>query len=265
MLIPSDSDNKFKIHQGLLRSLSPAFLSTSEGGWAETTAGCHKFLPSDIAGSTAGSEAVISQDVVICFIAWAYVGDYQTEAVGVTSLFLAAEYPTVMSKSNKRGKKNLTLGVVGNVGWGTQEIIPPTEEQKPSISEITPEVEDLTLSPPTKRPDHLLLNIQIYTFATIYLIEPLRLVAQQKIIRYLQEGEGRRLNLTEPMLSVLEYAVIYLAEGDTLLDWLARYASWKLDLFRAEKERWELLIKEDEWKLSGLLMKYVASSEESPF
>lgn len=64
---------------------------------------------------------------------------------------------------------------------------------------------------------HLMLNTQIYVFATIYLIEGLKAVAQQKIVNYLEKSNGGNLNSTQPMLDMLEYASTHLPEDDPLL------------------------------------------------
>jgi hypothetical protein len=200
--------------------------------------------------------------VVICFIAWAYSGDYQTEAIGVSSQVLETE-ASKLSKKGKGGKKSRSM----ESDMAYHDLLNPTEL---APKDINPGSDSMTAqdasSSDTSTPTlhHLLLNVQIYAFAAIYLIEPLKAVAQQKIIAYLQQSEKARLSLTHLMYDILGYASTHLPEDDRLLDWLAKYASWKLAAFRSNKERWNAVVGRDEGKFARLVMNHVVPCS-SPF
>lgn len=81
ILIPSNSNVAFKIPKALLSSISKPFGASAEGGWIETSNGSHKFLVQD----EKRSEAEVTEDVLICFIKWAFTGQYSTEDIGMSS------------------------------------------------------------------------------------------------------------------------------------------------------------------------------------
>lgn len=219
-----------------MTSLSLAFRASSEGGWAESKSGSHKFLSSKDA-------AIVSQDVVNSFISWAYTGDYGT---GATALFKE------LAVARKKISQSLKFA---RIKQGTQ----PTLEGLQS-----------TASQGGSRPLHpLLLNTYIYVFATIYLIDPLRAVSQQKLVDFMREAvimRGYETALKVPLFEVLEYAIEHLSEGDELLDWLARWVDWNLGNFSQETERWTALIELEEGKLLNLMEKIGSSSSRvNPF
>lgn len=214
-----------------------------------------------------GRQPVVSQDVVICFIAWAYSGNYQTEAVGISSQLIDAGYSMISPKTHRKGRLSdpyVPIPPSPPVGKYMRISSNPTPAATPrdQISDLSPNTTHF-----------LLLNIQIYTFATIYHIEPLRSVAQRKIINHLRETDtfqfklsDRRMSIIEPMYSVFEYAIDYLPKDDVLMDWLAKYASWKLSQFREyNKEKWDQLVQKRESKLAGLMIKFVEASTVGPF
>lgn len=206
---------------------------------------------------------------MICFITWAYLGDYQTEAVGVSSQTLAVVEHSRRRKLSKKEQKMEDRRLMqrrGSLFYHSEEIQTEPEvskdynnEDSTPNTESTSTVQVLLSQTVECQLHHLLLNTQIYVFANIYLIEDLKAVAQQKIVNYLEKSNGGNLNSAQPMFDMLEYASTHLPEDDQLLDWLAKYVGSRLGLFRRDKEKWNAVIGRDEGKLAKLVMEYVSS------
>jgi len=232
-LVPSGSNSQLKIHQALLKSLSPAFRSTSEGGWAETDSGIHKFLENDV-----GDEADVTEYVLLCFITWAYLGDYKTETVGVNSIDTTCP-----------------------VGFGRFHGGMESAQEQATSMETT----KMTNIQPVTLPHYLVLNVQIYVFANIYLIQNLKALSQQKIIAYLELAHRNGTDLVDALFDALNYALMHLPDDDELLDFLAKYASWKLAVLRSDMGKFNALMRKSDGKLGGLLLRHVTPSHVSPF
>ena len=120
----------------------------------------------------------------------------------------------------------------------------------------------------TTKPAHpLFLHIQLYVFANVYQIDPLKNASQKKIIGYLKkvENSSSKSSYTDAIFDLFDCAFLYLPDSDPLLDWLARYAGWNLIALRQESERLENLLRTANGKFAGLLVKHVESSHKSPF
>ncbi|KAF8860796.1 hypothetical protein BDZ45DRAFT_740936 [Acephala macrosclerotiorum] len=264
-LVPSGSDTELKIHQALLKSLSPAFKSTSEGGWAETELGIHKFL-----GNTGGEDAVVTEEVLLCFITWAYLGDYNTETVDVASQVTGNNaidnFGGVKSKSVKMQGKAFPVNIYYDdagypyEGYGNQAVASATAVTKSNTSSQLG-----TSGTTTPRPHYLLLNIQIYVFANIYLIQPLKALAQEKTIAYLESKQNNRKTEIDVVVDALDYALTHLPDADELLDWLAKYSIWNIEALRSDFGRFDTLMRKADARFAGLLMKHVVPSHISPF
>lgn len=244
-LVPSGSSTKLKIHQALLKSISPALRSTSEGGWAETKSGTHKFLEDNT-----GNEAAVTESVLVCFISWSYAGDYRTETVGVSA----------------RPPQALVEAPEEDDDWvfrATSTIARSTKGSK-NKNKLAPPVSSTSTNEPVTPPHlhHLLLNVQIYVFANIYLLPELSTLAQQKIIAY---SSLNQTDEVDAVFDALDYAIIHLPEDDELLDWFAKYASWKLDILRTDMGRLNTLMKKSDGKFAGLVIKHVSRCKVSPF
>ncbi|KAE8440752.1 hypothetical protein EG329_006611 [Mollisiaceae sp. DMI_Dod_QoI] len=252
-LVPSGSNSHLKIHQALLKSLSPAFRSTSEGGWAETDSGIHKFLEND-----AGDEADVTEYVLLCFITWAYLGDYKTETVGIKSIDTTEPFVFGGSRKvgyiKKKGRRSFSVGELDDDGTESA----PEQASSTETTNMT-NIQSVTL------PHYLVLNVQIYVFANIYLIQDLKALSQQKIISYLGLGQKSRTDLVDAIFDVLNYSLMHLPDDDELLDWLAKYSSWKLEALRSDMGKFNALMQKSNGKLGGLLLRHVVPTHISPF
>ncbi|CZR50147.1 uncharacterized protein PAC_00019 [Phialocephala subalpina] len=149
ILIPSNSNTAFKIPKALLSSVSKPFGASAEGGWIETSNGSHKFLVQD----ENGSEADVTENVLVCFIKWAFTGQYSTDDVGISSQvdnLRAFEYSAVEEENHiqiwgtKKGKKGLKKHV-------SYVLEPPSAPEL--VEETAPEPEWETTPEPAPEPE----------------------------------------------------------------------------------------------------------------
>ncbi|KAF8860793.1 hypothetical protein BDZ45DRAFT_672297 [Acephala macrosclerotiorum] len=157
ILIPSNSNAAFKIPKALLSSISKPFGASAEGGWIETGNGSHKFLVQD----ESGSEADVTENVLICFIKWAFTGQYSTEDVGISS-HVEQQIPQTEEPDfwgiSKKGKKNRKFGrtepsfveeTPPPSDWPEPESEPPADEF-PVETEAPPAEEASLAEPPAE-------------------------------------------------------------------------------------------------------------------
>ena len=111
----------------------------------------------------------------------------------------------------------------------------------------------------------LILHVQVYVFATIYLIPTLQTLSKAKISLYLQKIQNSKSkdSYTPAIFDLIEHASSYLEEEDPLLNWLAKYASWNLVSLREDKGRLDGLL--GDGKFMGLLIRHVLPSNGIPF
>ncbi|KAF4618132.1 hypothetical protein G7Y89_g14977 [Cudoniella acicularis] len=327
-LIPSNSDTPVNIHEQLL-SISPILFAACKRDWEEGKKKQYKFKEYNNAEEEDEDCFVeVTKEMLVCFVRWAYIGDYTTEAVGVSSedepvviedepavfedqpvVFewgstwgQPMESPMPSTKKGKRGKKGKTVVVHSLPRVEEPELVPSEEPPPPEppieeeVLESAPEPEDcpspsadaeaskgkepgsssttnhyLQMIPPS--PLHpLYLHIQLYVFAHIYLISPLSTLALSKIKTHLQKAENafyhftnNKNKTTNEIFDVLEYAFSTLPESDELIEWLARYASWKLGDLREEWERLERLLRVDDGRFAVMLVRFVVPGQVNPF
>ena len=275
--MPSDSDTPLQIHERLLASVSPVLRAAQQGRWEESASRVYKFLKGDD-----GFYEDVTRETLTCFIRWAYLGDYSTEIVGISSYVeehFVEPTPDVWESSWAH-----TIGKKGKKGrWRDEDMTDPTPRPEPEPlsgtkggpSEETiqdaDKVNEIQASgsriETTTRIHPLFLHIQLYVFANVYLMSSLKEISKHKIIAYLKKVENSHSMgpYTNVIFDLLDCASSYLPDSDPLLDWLARYASWKLALLRQESERLENLVRKADGKFAGLLIRHVVPSQRSPF
>lgn len=243
--------------------MSPPLSAAYQREWKESKSRVYKFLKDDD-----GFYINVTKDLLICFVRWAYIGDYSTEIVGISSFVeerVIAEdvvgeddWDFGMSKRKKgknRGKQDLRA----------DEIPPATAETPSDRHDQLGGGEEGPSIGTTNTVDPLSLHIQLYVFANIYLIDALKDVSKRKIIEYLQKVE--RSPSKAPYMTMtfglLEYASLYLSDDDPLLDWLGRYASWNLTALRQDARRLENLL--GDGKFAVLLIRHVCPNQRNPF
>ncbi|KAH6714512.1 hypothetical protein BKA61DRAFT_360661 [Leptodontidium sp. MPI-SDFR-AT-0119] len=262
-LLPSDSDSPVYIHERLLSSVSPPLSAAYQGEWKESKSRAYKFLQDD-----EGFYTDVTRDLLICFVRWAYLGDYSTEMIGIPSF---VEEPVAMEEVF--------------VHDGFSFMIPKVEKDKicgsqdTSVDEIPPAAPDTPIArhdkfdggekgPSTEMAnavDPLHLHIQLYVFANIYLIDALKDVSKEKILEYLRKVDKSlsKAPYTTKIFGLLEYASRHLSDDDPLLNWLGRYASWNLTALRQDARRLENLL--GDGKFAVLLIRHVRPSQRNPF
>ncbi|KAF4618130.1 hypothetical protein G7Y89_g14978 [Cudoniella acicularis] len=135
--------------------------------------------------------------------------------------------------------------------------------KEPEIT--TPSTNHSYITPP--EPLHpLYLHIQLYVFSHIYLIKPLTALASTKIKTHLQKShQTSTRNITTETFDLLEYAFSNLPEKNELLEWLARYSSWKLGELREESGRLERLLEIEGGKFAKAMVRHVLSGKKVAF
>lgn len=253
-LLPSASDSPVYIHERLLSSVSPSLSAPYQREWKESKSRVYKFLKDDDGFD-------VTKDLLICFVRWAYIGDYSTEIVGISSFVEERVVAEVVveeddwdfgTSKRKKGKNR-----------GKQDIYvdPPAPLETPSDrhDQLDGGEEGSSIGT-TNTVDPLSLHIQLYVFANIYLMEALKDVSKRKIIEYLQKVERStsKAPYTTMIFGLLEYASLYLSDNDPLLNWLGRYASWNLSTLRQNVQRLENLL--GDGKFAALLVRHVVPS-----
>ncbi|PVH68446.1 hypothetical protein DL98DRAFT_522744 [Cadophora sp. DSE1049] len=239
-LLPSGSDSPIYIHERLLGSVE----------WKESKSRVYKFLKDDDGFD-------VTKDLLICFVRWAYIGDYSTELVGISSFVeerVVAEDvveeddwdfgSSKRKKGKNRGKQDIYV----------DEIPPATPEALSDKHDQLDSGEEGLSIRTTNTVDPLSLHIQLYVFANIYLIDALK----DKV-----ERSTLKAPYTTMIFSLLEYASLYLSNDDPLLNWLGRYASWNLSTLRQNVRRLENLL--GDGKFATLLVRHVVPSQTNPF
>jgi len=262
-LLPSNSDNPVYIHERLLSSVSPALSAVYQREWEESKSRVYKFLKGDD-----GFYKDVTKDLLICFVRWAYIGDYSTEIVGISSFVeervvaedVVEEDDWAFGTSKRKKGKNR-----GRQDIYVDEIPPATPETPSDRHDQLDGGEEGPSIGTTNTVDPLSLHIQLYVFAKIYLIDALKDVSKRKIIEYLQKVERSpsKAPYTTMIFGLLEYASLYLSDDDPLLNWLGRYASWNLTALRQNVRRLENLL--DDGKFAALLVRHVVPSQRNPF
>lgn len=278
------------IHEALLGLVSPALRAAYQGGWEESKSKVYKFLKDDD-----GFFTDVTRELLICFVRWAYIGDYSTEIVGVASEPKKLEETTITNRSWKidhvhyidtgtdwqpikykmKGGKKCKWCVAGHKPNINPVIRDSELDQHPTLEEpaiITDEEKNLdktniatnsTSREDSSTPLHALaLHIRIYVFANIYLISTLQALSQQKIVAFLSSMQKEHTEVAM-IFDLLEHASTYLTDDDALLNWLARYASWNLETLRQDRDRLERLL--GDGKFAGLLIRHVVPSASDPF
>jgi hypothetical protein len=112
-----------------------------------------------------------------------------------------------------------------------------------------------------------LLHIKLYVFAETYMIEPLKTLSMHKLMVQLKElGSLEEGHERAAVFDVLTFAFSSrLPEQDALLQWLARYASWRLDELKQMPSSFEKLLLETDGNFATLLVRYVQKSSFNPF
>jgi len=278
-----DSKIPLQIHEHLLASISPTLAAD--------------FAPDQAENDLASFRPVgsLTEQVLICFVTWAYLGDYSTETVGISSYVDQNFYSP--NRPRRRKKRTTFWDDAPQPGpqpeyppepWAEPEPVaepePPTEpepEQEPEPQrEPEPQSPQLkvlgsgnsstlsvntpsTLSAESNHPLHL--HIQIYVFARTYRIRDLTYLARDKIITYLKLLEYAQDGHIDQIFDMLNFAVTRLRPDNTLLDWLARYSSWKLNDLKGNVARFDALLELESGLFAKLLFQYVTPRAETPF
>ncbi|KAH8679698.1 hypothetical protein BGZ60DRAFT_400462 [Tricladium varicosporioides] len=157
-LLLSNSDNPVSIHERLLSSVSPTLSAVYQREWEESKSRVYKFLKGND-----GFYTDITKDLLICFVRWAYIGDYSTEECVAEDVVVEHHWAFGTSK-RKKGKNR------GRQDIYVDEIPPATPE---TLSDRHDQL-DSGGGPfigTTNTVDPLSLYIQLYVFANIYLMD----------------------------------------------------------------------------------------------
>lgn len=264
----------------MLSNVSPTIHSAFRGDWKENHSSVYTFED-------------VTEKTLICFITWAYLGDYSSKTVGISSNVEEyvdepmptepEEYGWGVSKSRKKDKKGKR-----HSEWDRIYIVEdvPVPEPEPDLAPLC----DTEIDPQTgetKKPDDtndpqgniagesrtdtteplhpLLLHIQLYVFANIYIVDSLKTLSEQKIVIYLEKAELSEKGCTSEIFDLLDFAFSNLPEDDDLLYWLANYSSWKLGALRVDMRRLDNLLRMVDGNFSRLLARHVLPSKKSPF
>lgn len=160
------------------------------------------------------------------FIEWAYTGDYtvQQERTEDTS----AE-PIVPADDDQPAAAD-------DVMPEEEAPVPEPDDGEPAASE------EITTSDvkPDKHP--LLAHVRLYIFGGAYLIGGLKQHAFEKMKACLQNlDENNEFGMPLIAIAMMRKAFSEVSPEDDLLDWLARYASFRLDRLRAQSSFNDLL------------------------
>jgi hypothetical protein len=281
--MPSDSDTPLQIHERLLSSVSPTLRTVYQGRWEESTSRVYKFLKGND-----GFYENVTEELLTCFIRWAYLGDYSTETVGISSYVEERvaklepepgfenegwEHSFEVRGKGKKGKKSkgwdeeISTDSKARLEPEPPSIGGPCEETIQNADKVNEVQADGSGTETTKRTHPLFLHIQLYVFANIYLIGSLKAISKQKIVDYLKKVENSHSKdtYTNAIFDLLDCAFLYLPDSDPLLNWLAGYASWNLIGLRKESGRLENLLRKADGKFAVLLVRHVVPSQRNPF
>jgi len=276
-----DSNTSFNIHEGLLRSISPALSAACNNDWKECNSRRYKFREE------------VTEQVLLCFLTWAYSGDYQDDSgdgVLLSPMSIKSDTngqqnafgSTTKGKSKKEKKNRIAVAVQESTSEWPQTVERSAEEllanelpveNTHGPDGITYESSSKGVSTPAmltagkENAVHpLLLHAKLYVFAHTYLIEPLKVCAKQKIVDQLERLDSLfEGNERAAVFDILAYTFMRLPEDDLLLHWLARYASWKLDELRQMPTRFDDLLSGEDSTFVELLLRYVSRSSSNPF
>jgi hypothetical protein len=256
------SNTPFYIHEGLLRSISPALSAACRSEWKEGTVRRYKFREE------------VTEQMLLCFLTWAYHNDYHCgngedilpSSVNTRAEINGLEEATIRKKS-KKGKTTRDPDPVMDLKEPQRDDEPapesPTAEYRQAKAEKANE-ESLPAEDDVVHP--ILLHVRLYGFAHTYLIEPLKVIAKKKMIDQLQKfGNLSDSGERAAVFDVLAYAFYRLPEDDPLLYWLGRYASWRLEDLRQMPTRLDDLLSDEDSSFAKLLVRYVSNSNINPF
>jgi hypothetical protein len=181
------------------------------------------------------------------FVEWAYTGDYTVQ-----------QGPTEDTSA--------------------EPIVPADDDQPATADDVMPEEaavldpddgeprapEEITTSDvkPDKHP--LLAHIRLYIFAGVYLIGGLKQHAFEKMKACLQNlDKENEFGMPLIAIAMLRKAFSEVSPEDDLLDWLARYASFRLVRLRAQPSFNDLLRAEP--GLGARMMKWLSPASEPPW
>jgi hypothetical protein len=112
----------------------------------------------------------------------------------------------------------------------------------------------------------LLLHAKLYAFAHMYLIEPFKVSAKQKMIDQLKKIDNLAGgNERAAVFDVLDYMLSKFPEEDLLIHWLARYANWRLEELGQMPTRFDGLISGENSTPAKILLRCVFKSPINPF
>ncbi|KAI9747589.1 MAG: hypothetical protein M4579_007433 [Chaenotheca gracillima] len=239
------SDTQYKIHDALLASKSPALSAACNNGMRETGEGRMKLQG-------------VSEDVLVNFAEWAYTGEYDVDG-------------------DNRWKENSEIESLNPLKDGLWPPEPPwggsqfgfTLQKEELAEEDTdiPEMGDSEELSVDNGPTHpLLLHVQVYVFAEMYIISELKALTYQRIhqgLQFLDLTYSRRNK--EMALDVLKYAFENLPENDALVSWLSKYAAFKLCDLRRLKRRFDGLLKTSDGKFAAKVLENFEGSSKSPW
>lgn len=223
------SETSFYVHEELLKKSSPVLFSMCERKWVETQERLYRF------------DRAVSDQVISCFLSYAYNGDY---------VYCAPKTDSITSPPVDPGSKN---GSVIN------------DEETTTVK--NGEDDKYKLAPSHVQNAHpLLLHVQLYVFADTYIIPDLQKLARGKIRDWLQKcpslnPEGVR----EMIFDLMEYAFENLREEDIMLTFLSLYASNKLDALRLSSQRLEALMLGSDGKFVRLFIQKINPSTRDAF
>jgi hypothetical protein len=246
----------------LLSSVSPALLSACSKEWKENAKGVYKF-------NEDAPEAVL-----LCFLSWAYLGDYKA------SNEVVIPSDTIDESHDDSDKESDSFGGWGNLSKkdkkGKKRIsISPFEEKSRYEKEPKYEVGiELNKSEQLKEtsqpysgelPNELLLHLKLYVFADLYMIDQLKLVSMRKLMVSL-EALGKLAKDSEKLavFELLEYAFASrLPDKDDMLSNLALYAGWRLEELKRMPLRLEKVLLET--TLAPMLVRNLSKGAVNPF
>jgi hypothetical protein len=259
------SNIPFYIHEGLLRSISPALSAACRSEWKEGTVRRYKFREE------------VTEQMLLCFLTWAYNNDYHSgngDDILPSSVNTRAEtnrleeaFSFTTRKMPKKGKTTRDPDSVMDSKEPQRDNEPapesPTAEYGQAKAEKANE-EFLAAEDDVVHP--LLLHLRLYVFAHTYLIGPLKVSAKKKMIDQLQKfGNLSDIGERAAVFDVLAYAFYRLPEDDPLLYWLGRYASWRIEDLRQMSTRLDDLLSDEDSSFAKMLVRYVNSSNTKPF
>jgi hypothetical protein len=190
----TDSDTSFNIHEGLLRSISPALAAACNQEWKEGTLRRYKFRED------------VTEQTLLSFLTWAYCGDYQANGDDIpSSVNQKAETNVSEDDSIKKWKKKKRTAVIEDedASWVSSSVVPIFTQPLPGkvLAEYGEGKAEKTCAGPSKDTSlqinlataedkfihPLLSHAKLYVFANMYLIEPLKVSAKQEMVNHLQK------------------------------------------------------------------------------